>query len=412
MFSIKYNSIEKLYNLFYIDILYNMVTNKKFVKIFLYTLFFFSPFIYIYFYSFIFFISSYIRQKRTYAYLMIIALAMIISTRVQTGDIEAYKNFFLFGVNDFFMIPHYLLMKLASNDFLFGYYTYFINIIFFDNFTLYLFFTIYISLIIVYISFKNILGFYWIVGFLLLLATPLYSMIFSFTIRQGMAISLLLYGIILLHQNEASKSFLFIAISIFFHPSVTPALLLFIIIKFFDPIKFFILLYLLIILGLIFIGLDLNMVNSLEYLFIENTHVSNKLISYSYGYAHNLMDLFRFDFFKIFIGLSICLFGYNYLKEYKTIINTYLFFVLVQLLTFFNSVLFMRFSSLKDIFLILLLAIIIKKVALDNKTYLLTSLIGLSLIVNFYYTFIYASIDFSMLTNGVVYFIRTLLVLQ
>ena len=154
------------------------------------------------------------------------------------------------------------------------------------------------------------------------------------------------------------------------------------------------------------------MVNSLEYLFIENTHVSNKLISYSYGYAQNLMDLFRFDFFKTFIGLSICLFGYNYLKEYKTIINTYLFFVLVQLLTFFNSVLFMRFSSLKDIFLILLLAIIIKKVALDNKTYLLTSLIGLSLIVNFYYTFIYASIDFSMLTNGVVYFIRTLLVLQ
>ena len=79
-----------------------------------------------------------------------------------------------------------------------------------------------------------------------------------------------IYGIILLHQNEASKSFLFIAISIFFHPSVTPALLLFIIIKFFDPLKLFMFLYLLIVIALVFIGLDLNMVNFLKYLFLLN----------------------------------------------------------------------------------------------------------------------------------------------
>lgn len=391
----------------YINFLNIFITNKMITKISFYLLFIFSPFLYVYIYSFLYFMSKYIREKTTYTYLMIVSLSMIISTRVQTGDIKHYKNFY--GVaTDIFLIPSNLYKSLSSTDYLFGYYTYVVRLFTFNNFSIYLFITILFSLSIIYIGFKNVLKSYWIVGFLLLLSTPIYSMIISFTIRQGLALSFVLLSLIALFNNYKRKSLIFTFIACLFHSTAFLLIPFLIIVMIFNNSRVFLFFIFSILFSLLLIFTNIDVFSSMINLFTFNDFIYNKLISYSLEYKQELNNFFTFDILKSIMLFMIVILNYRLLKTQLIYVNAFLYFLMIQLLFFSNSVLFMRLSSYKDIILILVVALILNKIVKEQKKFILIILILTSFIINFYYTFMVIDISVDVIKYGSIFFLRNI----
>lgn len=301
---------------------------------------------------------------------ILIFFAYFLAIRPIEGDTFHYFQFFD-NLNSILDIPKQLIFYLSSIDYVFGFFTFLVKQIS-NNFVFYLFILDLFVLGSIYYFSKEFFNKNKLILILLFIASPVYFFILGNAIRQGLGIGFFILFIYFFLQKKRLLSILFLVFAIFSHPVYIVVFPFLIFNKLFYKYDF--LLIFSVFLFFILILLHIDIITTFIGMF-ENFY-AQKYLGYAKHHQTNIISILSFDIVKSFILYLFIIKFYNKLKEFKSIIILFLYLFAIQLLVFYNQLVFVRIASLKEVVEMILIILFINKLQNNQKKLAYILLVG------------------------------------